>query len=132
MTHFRSLRRRPTSMLLVLIAGLAASPIASRAEVVRDNQTYQVLGTTREEIRASIDRLAPLDPATAERRDSLTRWELDWRYDARDGVQGCDIAQVWTTLRITTVLPRHGAVSSLPDEMRQEWTRVLQRLTDHE
>ena len=132
MTPSRAFSSHTARALLFVGLGLGSPLIASAVEIVRDNQTYQVLGTTRDEILAGMRRLAPLDPATGEPRDALTRWELDWRYDTREGVQGCDIARVWTTLKVTTILPRHGAASTLPDDLRQEWTRILQRLTDHE
>jgi predicted secreted Zn-dependent protease len=101
-------------------------------EVIRDSQTYLVRGDSAEEIRASLDRLGPIDPADGRRYDAFTRWQLEWRFDSRNSWQGCEITRVWTQLKVTMTLPRHGSPSALPEELRQEWTRYLQRLAAHE
>lgn len=117
--------------LLPLIALLASLP-AVAVEVFRENQTYLVRGTTAEEIRASLDQLGPLDPADGQRYDALTRWTLEWHFDPRNTRGGCEIARVWATVRVTTLMPRHGTPSSLPEALRNEWTAYLQRLGAHE
>jgi len=116
---------------LPLFALLAALP-ADAVDVIRDNQTYTVQGDNAEEIRASLDRQGPIDPSSGRRFDAYTRWYLEWHFDSQNSWQGCEIARVWTQIRVTTVMPRHGSPSALPEPHRQEWTRYLQRLTFHE
>jgi predicted secreted Zn-dependent protease len=110
---------------------LPAAP-AVALDVIRDNQTYLVLGDSAEEIRASLDHLGPWDPTGSRRYDAYTRWTLEWHFDSRGSFNACEIARVWTTLRVTMTLPRHGSPSSLPDDLRNAWTHYLQRLSFHE
>ena len=117
--------------LLALLVLLPALPAAA-LEVIRDNQIYMVKGDDAEAIRASLDRLGPIDPATGRRFDASTRWNLEWRFDSHNSWQGCEISRVWTQLKVTMVTPRHGSPSSLPEPLRQEWTRYVQRLALHE
>lgn len=117
--------------LLILLAVLSSLPAAA-LEVIRDNQTYLVRGDSAEAIRASLDRLGPIDPASSRRFDAYTRWHLEWRFDSRDSFKACEIARVWTTLRVTTIMPRHGSPSNLPEDLRNAWTHYLQRLSFHE
>jgi len=123
------IRRWP--VLPALAALLSAQPAAA-LEVIRDNQVYMVQGDDAEAIRASMDRLGPIDSATGRRFDAHTRWSLDWRFDAHNSWKGCEISRVWTQLKVTMVMPRHGTPSSLPDPLRQEWSHYLQRLAFHE
>lgn len=117
-------------ILLIVLATLSIP--AAALDVIRDNQTYVVEGGSAEEIRASLDRLGPFDSATGRRFDAHTRWSLEWRFDTRDSWQGCEIARVWTQLRVTMLLPSHRSQSTLPEPLRQEWARYLQRLGAHE
>lgn len=117
--------------LLILLAVLSSLPAAA-LEVIRDNQTYLVRGDSAEAIRASLDRLGPIDPASGRRFDAYTRWYLEWRFDSRSSFNACEIARVWTTLRVTMIMPRHGSPSSLPEDLRNAWTHYLQRLSFHE
>jgi predicted secreted Zn-dependent protease len=121
--------------LLILLAPLSAllpSLPAVALDVTRDSQSYVVEGANTAEIRASLDRLGPLDPNTGRRFDAYTRWYLEWRFDSHNSWQGCEITRVWTLLRVTMLLPRHNSPSSLPETVREEWTRYLQRLVLHE
>jgi predicted secreted Zn-dependent protease len=119
-------------LVLAPLCALLASLPAAALEVIRDNQTYIVQGDSTEEIRTSLDRLGPLDPNTGRRFDAYTRWNLEWRFDSHNSWQGCEITRVWTLLRVTMMLPRHSSASSLPEAVRDDWTRYLQRLTLHE
>src|SRR5574337_2123146 len=121
----------PRPLFLTLALLFPALPAAA-LEVIRDNQTYMVKGDNPEAIRASLDHLGPVDPATSRRFDAFTRWNLEWRFDAHNSWQGCEISRVWTQLKVTMVMPRHGSPSSLPDPLRHEWARYLQRLALHE
>lgn len=116
---------------LFLVLALASLP-ATALEVFRDNQTYLIQGDSAEAIRASLDRLGPIDPATGRRFDALTRWTLQWRFDSRSSFNSCEIARTWTSLRVTMQFPSHGKPSSLSEALRQEWTTYLQRLSQHE
>jgi len=117
---------------LLLLLALFASLPAAALEVIRDNQTYLVRGDNAEEIRASLNHLGPTDPASGRHFDAYTRWFLDWRFDSHGSFNACEITRVWTTLRVTMLLPRHGSPSSLPEDLRKEWTAYLQRLSLHE
>lgn len=119
------------ALLKALPLLLVAFP-ALALEVIRDNQTYLVRGDSAEAIRASLDRLGPWDPSGSRRYDAYTRWNLEWHFDSRGSFNACEIARVWTTLRVTMTLPRHGSPSSLPEELRNAWTLYLQRLSLHE
>lgn len=102
----RSPIRRPILALVrVLALALAVTPPAWGLDLIRDNQTYLVRGDSAEEIRASLDQLGPIDPASSRRFDAYTRWHLEWRFDSRGAFNACEIARVWTTLRVTMIMP---------------------------
>lgn len=97
-----------------------------------DSRTYLVAGTSADEIRAGLDRLGPFDPHTGLRRDSLTTWQIEWRFDTRMAGSQCEINRAQVDLRIARTMPRLADVGALARAVRRDWERYFAALRQYE
>jgi predicted secreted Zn-dependent protease len=116
---------------LVAALYVAASALAAPA-VTETIDYYDVRGSTPQEVRAQLDRLGPIDATEGKRFDADTRWFVNWKFNYMNAGQGCAIASVSTTLKVTITLPRLQADASTPAALKQVFATFTNNLLLHE
>lgn len=122
--------------LLLLL--LASACTASRAKpqrivegpmpiVTEDTVTYDVEGSTAKELRASLDKLGPLDDTG--RHDAYTKYYVRWFYDYDRAETTCRVKNVRATVEVTYTFPNWPGETP---ELRERWQRYLEALRTHE
>lgn len=92
---------------------------------------YDVSGRTAAEIRASLDRLRPTDPATGEHVDAYTRWYLSWSVPG--GPNGeCLLDEAEVEVEVTVGLPRLVDTATVPPAVLYRWQQYMAALEAHE
>lgn len=97
--------------------------------------TYDVTGSTREEVLAAMVRAA-----TAQRNEgsegsghfAYHTWHVDWRFETRDGPAGCRVWQPTLALTMSTRLPRWVDRDRAGPELIREWDAFAAALRGHE
>jgi len=122
--------------------GMAAKRIAtaSGGEVSPDSEvqvsesvirTFDVSGTTAEELNASVRANGPV-ASDGKRRWGTTRWNLGWKdYHVIDGGT-CRIDTFTVTLDTTMNLPNWTDRNAAPYGLKSKWDRFAERLRVHE
>lgn len=87
--------------------------------------TYEIQGSTAEELRAQMNRLGP------EGYDGYTRWQVDWRYDYARSRGKCAISNSKVTTDINITLP-HWDGANAPAQLQQRWKQFRTALERHE
>ncbi|HEY6816433.1 MAG TPA: DUF922 domain-containing protein [Croceibacterium sp.] len=92
---------------------------------------YDVSGRTVAEIRASLDRNRPTDPATGAQFDAYTTWTMDWAIPGEPGGP-CRLDQAKVMLDLTVGLPRLVDPDRVPRAVLDRWKRYRTALEVHE
>jgi predicted secreted Zn-dependent protease len=118
------------TMLAATAVTLSPDPLAAAPVVTETIIYYDVDGSTEQEVRANLDRLAPLDE-NGRRFHATTKWSLSWRFDHQPGQQGCSITNVNIPLQVTTIMPRLNS-DQAPAPLREAFATYAERLLFHE
>jgi predicted secreted Zn-dependent protease len=116
------------------LAALAAAPAAGGPlDGIPDLEIryYDVSGRTAADIRASLNRLRPADPATGQRVDGYTSWSLRW-YIPGSPEGPCRLDRAEVTLALAVGLPRLARTDGVPPDVLQQWRRYVTALEAHE
>jgi predicted secreted Zn-dependent protease len=92
--------------------------------------TYDVRGTTIDEVRRAIDAGGPR--IDGRRFVGRTRWDLAWRFTFALDARGCRIATASTRVALHTVYPRWTGAATAPAEVATRWAGFIDALRRHE
>jgi len=99
--------------------------------VINENWTsYQVNGTTTQQLRDEMIRLGPED--NGKHYFANTVWQVKWHYNYQESDKQCQITSVQTNTTITYDLPAWPGYASANTELQQEWAVFQQHLRQHE
>lgn len=95
-----------------------------------DIDSYDVTGTTEEEVLASMRALGPKSGD----RDffGLTSTEMSYRYWKTSTAEGCRLEQIRLDLHVVVTLPQWAAPRGAPYELKRDWSRFETALRRHE
>lgn len=93
--------------------GLAPALVRAEPVVTKAMDYYDVIGTTPQQVRASLDQLGPTSTRDGQRYDSLTYEKTNWRFTFR-GLPNCAITGVTVTTQILIRFPRLTDASAPP------------------
>lgn len=105
-----------------------AATVAAQDPVVWTTNFYAVTGANFREIRQSIAQARPWKDSF----DGDTRWEINWKFTAAQGAEGCACSSLAIATRITTTLPRWTPPPDVAPEVKSQWTRYFTNLAQHE
>ena len=117
-------------MLILLTSLLLAATTPPGLTVVEETQYYEVTGSSAEELRASILRLAPRDH-TGKRGVGMTSWQVRWGYEVKQTASACVRTSLDIKVNLVIALPRwknRYDDSGLADR----WNIYLAALEGHE
>ena len=97
---------------------------------VIDVNTYEVRGTTEQEVLASMRASGP--KSNGADFFGLTETQFAYRYWKNETDDGCTLDQIRVDLGVTITLPRWDAPRDAPYELRRDWTRFESALRRHE
>ena len=112
---------------------LHPSPAADRVElrIATSTRYYSVHGETTSAIFDYLEKHSPMDDK-GRRAGGLT--SSSWRLDGNlvDSPGGCGPHRITITLDLVMTLPQHDRLSSLSEEIKANWKRLVARITAHE
>lgn len=127
-------------MLLLILSGCQRGVISSGGLQVDQNEhvtinvtynTYQVEGSTAEELREQLDQLGVMDES-GEGFDGHTQWEIIWSYPYHQNEGACSTGQVEVNAEITIMLPEWAPPESAPEALISQWDEFVRALRAHE
>lgn len=92
---------------------------------------HGVSGRTAAEIRASLNALGLIDPASGAPVAAYTEWSIDWWIPGRPDGE-CRLDQAKVTLEVTVGLPRLADPDAVSGEVLQNWQSFVAALEAHE
>jgi predicted secreted Zn-dependent protease len=116
--------------VILLASGLAAPPAGAEVSTHTDTEHYDIRGTTDAQLRAEMTARGPAG-ADGRRYDGYTRWYVSWRYTYQRG-GACAIDRVYTTVKVTTTLPRWTDEGRADAALQAVWRRYAAALATHE
>ncbi len=126
------------STLLLAIGCVTARPLPgfvvlpqSVSETDPSIHWYDVSGSTRPELRARLDELGPFD-IDGKRHDAYTEWFVSSHLSFVEVPEGCKVAAVSTSVRVTVTLPRWEANDESDPVLVGQWRDYLDALWVHE
>ena len=120
------LSARPLLTVAYICAGTAFSLHAQN--VAWRTNCYTVTGATMHEIRQSMGRARPFP----ENFDGLTTWNVNWQFSSSETAEGCRCTSFSTKISITTFLPRWSPSAEASPRTKEQWTKFVNALADHE
>jgi predicted secreted Zn-dependent protease len=93
-------------------------------------ETYDVEGTTAQEIRRDLNRRGPL--SHGQRFDARTEWNVRWRFDLEPRDESCRATRPRVDLDVLVTLPRWRQPTDAPASLVERWQRYLRALENHE
>lgn len=125
--------KRLAAMVLVLSAELALGSFRAESAplVRRDVKSYEVVGTTPEEVRASLDNVSPKDGA-GRRTDSITYWQVRWHFRFGRENRQCIFTLVTVSVDTTIHVPRLRNTPETPVALSRAFQRHVEKLVLHE
>ena len=116
--------------MLILLTTFLLTAATPGLTVVEETQYYEVTGSSAEELRASILRLAPRDH-TGQRGVGMTSWQVRWGYGVKQTASACVRTSLDIKVNLVIALPRwknRYDDSGLADR----WNIYLAALEGHE
>jgi predicted secreted Zn-dependent protease len=115
------------SAVLISMLASASSPANNKVVVTY----YSVTGTSKSELRASLDQQRASEIAVGD-YDAHTSWQIDWRfsYDRRE--HACGIEEMTVTLDARMILPRWDSPLQGKQSLQAAWLHYLDALRAHE
>lgn len=93
-------------------------------------EPYPVVGSSIEQLRASIAALGPI--RGGRRFGAFTDWEVAWRFEHEACSEGRRISAVVVEVRASMSLPRWLAPSNAAGELVAAWARYAAAIEEHE
>jgi predicted secreted Zn-dependent protease len=124
---------RVSTICCLLVLLVAAAPRPARAEplITETIDYFDVTGATPQEVRASLDRLAPTSTRDGKRYDALTYPGIAWRFTFR-GLPACAITGTTVTAKIVIRFPRLAADAATPASLKQSFAKYTDKLMKHQ
>jgi predicted secreted Zn-dependent protease len=97
-----------------------------------DVKSYQLTGTTLEDLQKDAAQKAPVDTATGHRVWSTTAWSAAWNYWTRQEAESCRIDVVSVRLKIATQLPEWREPKEVAAEDHCRWQAFAKTLRQKE
>jgi predicted secreted Zn-dependent protease len=110
------------------IALFTAVAVVAAPAVTETINYYDVPGSTPREVRASLNKLGPIDKTEKQHFDAVTRWHVKWRYQYRRRERICAIAGVSTIVTVTITMPRLRADDATPPTLKQAFADNTEKL----
>ena len=107
----------------------AAPPPAVPIETVK---TYDVRGTTLDQLRGEVFSRGPMDRVKGQRFAGWTDWEIMWRPDYEQTAHDCRVRKITTETHVTYTLPRWVDEAKAPPPLATAWNLFASSLTEHE
>jgi predicted secreted Zn-dependent protease len=124
-----AMRVAVVSCVLSLLA--APGPVRAEPVIAETIDYFDVTGATPQEVRASLDRLAPTSVRDGKRYDALTYPTIAWRFTFR-GLPTCAITGTTVTAKIVIRFPRLAANAAAPAALKQSFSRYTDKLMKHQ
>ena len=109
----------------------APLPGEPRVAVRTRLRSYDIAGSSADELRAAMQRLGPKDPVSGTPYAGFTRWRFAWSYDYARAA-ACAITDVRVVARVQITLPRWRGTHRADSSVAAEWTRFVVALRRHE
>ncbi len=119
------------SCALTLLAAAAFGPARAEPLITESIDYFDVTGATPQEVRASLDRMAPTSTRDGKRYDALTYPTIAWRFTFR-GLPTCAITGTTVTAKILIRFPRLAADAATPASLKQAFARFSDKLMKHQ
>jgi predicted secreted Zn-dependent protease len=116
--------------VLLAAGGWAALPATAEVSTKTQTEHYEIRGTSAAQLRTEMNARGPTG-ADGRRYDGDTRWYVRWRYTYR-GSGACAIDRVYTTVTVTTTLPRWADDARADAALQTQWRRYATALAAHE
>ena len=126
-THSLRLRAAALALALFPLAAAAQNSLVWTTNHWTTNY-YSVTGANFREIRQSIAASRPWPDGF----DGDTRWTVEWKFKLAESAGGCACSSSGTATKIVTTLPRWKSPPDAPAAVREQWTRYITALTQHE
>lgn len=107
------------------------SPAWSAPTVTVKTETYDIYGTTAQELRDQMV-LFGVTWRDGKKYDALTTWFTRWRYTWESGVHSCEITGVETSVEVIHRLPKWANKNDAPPALKRRWERYIKNLMMHE
>lgn len=117
-------------IVLAALIGLLLQHAAATPSVVKRSSYYEIVGSSVEELRASIDRQRPRDK-NGDRHDAVTEWTVRWDYRYTAEASVCALTSFATSLSVSTRLPRWSRREK-GSSLARRWDRYIEALEEHE
>ena len=115
-------------LLTLTLLVISATYVHAQTSVTWFTNFYSVTGANFREIRQSIGTSRPW----RDDFDGDTRWEVNWRFTTVQFANGCTCSSYYTSVKITTTLPRWTPPADVLPEVKEQWTRYFTNLAQHE
>jgi predicted secreted Zn-dependent protease len=93
---------------------------------------YEIHGTNLRELRADLNRLAPLDPIDGHRYDGLSQWHVLSAIKLESKGDECWVRSFDTTLKFTMTLPTWVKPLRATTLLAEQWSAYSEALRLHE
>ena len=100
--------------------------------MTRNNETYQVTGSSVRELRQIIDRIGPVNSDDGKHYDGLTEWSLTWDYQFKRRGKVWIVANRNVQLNIKVLTPRWTDFQNTPGVLQTQWRIYRANLLRHE
>ncbi len=118
---------------IVILVSLASTTHAVCSPLVtRNNETYQVTGSSVRELRQIIDRIGPVNSDDGKHYDGLTEWSLTWDYQFKRRGKVWIVANRNVQLNIKVLTPRWTDFQNTPGVLQTQWRIYRANLLRHE
>ncbi len=118
---------------IVILVSLASTTHAVCSPLVtRNNETYQVTGSSARELRQIIDRIGPVNSDDGKHYDGLTEWSLTWDYQFKRRGKVWIVANRNVQLNIKVLTPRWTDFQNTPGVLQTQWRIYRANLLRHE
>lgn len=115
-----------------MVLALAVSAAGAQPEIMQTMVSYDVSGTTLDEVRTSLDKNGPIDPRSERRFHAMTRWSVQLQYNHSMNRERCYVDSATALVEITTTLPQLKAKAETPPEVVRAFTAYVEKLQLHE
>lgn len=123
-----------TTVLVAKYDGASPSGIPKkdfRTEITEEHEYYDVSGATPQEIRRQMTKNGTKWD-DGETYDSVTTWDIKYRYDTSREGNGCYVTSAKTKIGIVFRFPRFTPQADTPDSIRNRWNSYMNNLQAHE
>ncbi|MHA7775757.1 DUF922 domain-containing protein [Roseibium sp. M-1] len=112
---------------------MTSMPGFAAVSVKRKTVTYEVRGASAWELENQMSEFGPSPGGTSKRYRAMTNWLISWQFRYRNrGLDGCDMSEVWTDLKLEVVYPLWTEKSGATPALRSSWGAAMRALEARE